>query len=248
MDELEELSNNVSSNVKSNGFVNHVFRYDDNTKSEIFNLIQYAILAIIPIVLLNKFTQTYVPESDDTKPTLEISLEIVLQVVLLFVGIYFIHRLVTYVPTFSKVDYREINMLNMSLCFMVIVLSLQTKLGLKVEILSDRLLDYMGFNVTNEPQYKHQTQQNLNPQQHQQQQQHQPSRADNLDNYQRMTTTTIDELPNQQQGGFPQQLNSEPGRSAQMPGPNQEQLQPNFDTMHQEPFAANDMLGGFTSF
>tara|TARA_Y100000780_G_C13693021_1_gene420306 strand:+ start:3593 stop:4327 length:735 start_codon:yes stop_codon:yes gene_type:complete len=244
MEELDELSSSVSSNVKNNGFITHVFKYDDNTKAEIFNLIQYAILAIIPIVLLNKVTQAYIPESDDTKPTFEISIEIVLQVVLLFVGMYFIHRIVTYIPTFSKVAYREINLLNITLCFMVIVLSLQTKLGLKVETLSDRFLDYMGLNGKEVVYQKQNTQQrDMYPQQ-----QHQTNRGDNLGNY---NTTTIDELPNQQrQVSFQEPVSTQPSMSAQMPAsmPQQHQDQPNFDTMHQEPFAANDMLGGFTPF
>lgn len=253
MDSIEELSTSMTKSVKNTGFVEHVFKFDNTTKTELMNIVQYAILAIIPIVLVNKVTQAYIPESDETKPTLEITIEIILQIVFLFVGMYFIHRLITYVPTFSKVDYSDMNLLNIVLGFMVIVLSLQTKLGLKVEILSDRLMEYMGFYGKPEPP-KRQEQRGVNssgmgsvsvsqPIVHNgggmpsmPQQSHQPSRADNLGNYQSMpgATSTIDQLPNQVNMGMPQQ------QQQQMGG----QGQPDFDSMYQEPFAANDGFGG----
>jgi hypothetical protein len=244
MDSIEELSTSMTKSVKNVGFVEHVFNFDEPTKTELMNIIQYAILAIIPIVLVNKLTQSYVPESDESKPTLEITIEILLQVVFLFVSMYFIHRLITFVPTFSKVDYSELNLLNIVLGFMVIVLSLQTKLGLKVEILSDRLMDYFGLVSAPEPP-KRQGSGSVSVSQpivhngggvptmpHES---HQPSRADNLGNHQTMpgATSAIDQLPNQtNMGGQTQGM---------MP---QQQPQPNFDSMYQEPFAANDGFGG----
>ena len=35
-------------------FVSHLFRFDNETKHELSNIIQYTVLAIIPIVVLNK--------------------------------------------------------------------------------------------------------------------------------------------------------------------------------------------------
>jgi hypothetical protein len=242
MDSIEELSTSMTKSVKNVGFVEHVFNFDEPTKTELMNIIQYAILAIIPIVLVNKLTQSYVPESDESKPTLEITIEILLQVVFLFVSMYFIHRVITFVPTFSKVEYSELNLLNIVLGFMVIVLSLQTKLGLKVEILSDRLMDYFGLGSSTEPPKK-QSSGSVSVSQPivhngggvpvMPQQSHQPSRADNLGNHQTMpgATSAIDQLPNQtNMGGQTQGM---------MP-----QQQTNFDSMYQEPFAANDGFGG----
>ena len=249
MDSIDELSTSMTNTVKNVGFVEHVFNFDDATKNELMNIIQYAVLAIIPIVLINKLTQTYIPESDDTKPTIEISIEILLQVVFLFVGMYFIHRTITFIPTFSKVEYSGINLLNIVLGFMVIVLSLQTKLGLKVEILSDRLLEYLGFGEIREPPKKqgHQSGNNVSVSQPivhngggiptMPQQSHQPSRADTLGNYQSMpvATSAIDQLPNQTNMGMS-------GNAVPQNAPQHQQ--PNFDSMYQEPFAANDGFGG----
>ena len=43
-----------SSDDSNKSFLKHVFNFDDDSKSEILNILQYALLAIIPIVLLNK--------------------------------------------------------------------------------------------------------------------------------------------------------------------------------------------------
>jgi hypothetical protein len=51
-------------------FFKHVFNFDDDSKSEVLNILQYSVIAIIPIVILNKTMQKYVPEADDKKSSL----------------------------------------------------------------------------------------------------------------------------------------------------------------------------------
>ena len=43
-----------SSDDSNKSFFKHVFNFDDDSKSDILNIIQYALIAIIPIVILNK--------------------------------------------------------------------------------------------------------------------------------------------------------------------------------------------------
>jgi len=71
----------MDSSDDSKSFFKHVFNFDDDSKSDILNIIQYALIAIIPIVLLNKSVGKYVPESDDKKGSLELSAEIIIQIV-----------------------------------------------------------------------------------------------------------------------------------------------------------------------
>ena len=59
MDTLDE----ITKSVKPSGFVNHVFNFNDESKDEMMNIVQYAVLAIIPVVVLNKLTQKFVPEA-----------------------------------------------------------------------------------------------------------------------------------------------------------------------------------------
>lgn len=140
MDNLEE---SAKTTLSKNSFFQHVFKYDDDTKSELLNIIQYSILCIIPIVFLNKSIQKFFPEVDEDGSTIELLAEIAGQTVTMFLGIFMIHRLVTYVPTYSATNYEQFNVTSIIIGFLVIVLSLQTRLGEKVNILIDRLLDYM---------------------------------------------------------------------------------------------------------
>ena len=122
------------------GFIQHVFRFDDAAKADMSNIVQYSSLAIIPVVILNKLMNLYVAEADDLKGSAELTIEVLLQLILIFVGMLFMHRLITYVPTYSGVPYPEFNVVSVVLVFLVIILSLQTKLGEKVSILVDRIV------------------------------------------------------------------------------------------------------------
>lgn len=135
MESLDELSK-----TNGKGFFKHVFNFNDESKSEMMNIVQYAVLALIPVVIMNKAMQRFVPEADDEKGHLEILGEVVLQVVAMFMGILIIHRIVTYLPTYSGEKYVDFSVTNIILATLVIILSLQTKLGEKVSILVDRVV------------------------------------------------------------------------------------------------------------
>jgi hypothetical protein len=122
-------------------FVKHVFNFDDDSKSEILNIIQYSLIALIPVVVLNKTMAKYIPEADENKGTLEVVAEVLIQVISMFMGLLIIHRLVTFVPTYSGTKYPEYNIIFIVLSVLMITLSLQTKLGEKVGILFDRTLE-----------------------------------------------------------------------------------------------------------
>ena len=135
MESINEASKTVSSGGAGPSLIKHVFNFDDDSKNEMMNIIQYSLLAVIPIVFLNKSIQKFVPDVDEEKGSLEILVEVIGQIVIMFIGILLIHRLITYIPTYSNVKYADFNIINVILGFLVIVLSLQTKLGEKVNIL-----------------------------------------------------------------------------------------------------------------
>jgi len=135
---MESLDNATKS---SSGFFKYVFNFDEDSKGDLLNIIQYALLAIIPIVSINKLMQNYVPEADDDKGNLELSMEIILQTIGMFIAIFFINRMITYIPTYSGIKYPEFSVIFIILAVLMITLSLQTKLGEKVSILSDRLVE-----------------------------------------------------------------------------------------------------------
>ena len=147
---MADTENTCAPSVLSGGgksFVKHVFNFDDDSKNEIMNIIQYSLLAIIPVVALNKSIQRFVPEVDEQKGSLEILVEVMGQTTVMFVGIMIIHRLITYIPTYSNISYAEFNITSIILGFLVIVLSLQTKLGEKVNILIERIIEIVDGKV-----------------------------------------------------------------------------------------------------
>ena len=138
MDALQEIGG-AESGRKT--FFTHVFDMSQEANGEIMNVTQYAVLGIIPVLVLNKLIQRFAPEADPDSSSVELLVEVLLQVVVMFVGVIMIHRIITYLPTYSGFRYEHLTLTNVVLAFLIIVLSLQTKLGIKVNILYDRLLD-----------------------------------------------------------------------------------------------------------
>lgn len=136
-----ELLQEGAADISKKTFFTHVFDTSRESNAEILNVTQYALLGIIPILVLNKLIQKFVPEADPDKSSIELTIEILLQTVIMFVGILLIHRVITYVPTYSGFRYEHLTLTNVILAFLIIVLSLQTKLGIKVNIIYDRLIE-----------------------------------------------------------------------------------------------------------
>ena len=216
---------------ESVSFFQHVFNFDDDTKSELLNISQYSLLAVVPVVALNKTIQKFIPEADDDKRNLEILVEIVGQILLMFVSVFFIDRVITFIPTYSKTKYQEMNLFSVMLMFLVIVLSLQTKLGEKVSILLDRLVDYWGGGE--QPKKgKGAAQKPGNAQTHQ------PSQADYLDTHNMMTQPQPGASMNSQQVNDFNSMYQGGGGG----------VDNGFAPPSMEPMAANDGFGAFSSF
>lgn len=134
---MESLDNNTS----VSGFFKHVFNFDQDSKNDMLNIIQYTLLAIVPIVAINKAMQKYVPEASEDKGNMELVMEIIMQTATMFLGILFVHRIVEYIPTFSGLSYPDFKVVYIIIAVLMITMSLQTKLGEKVNIITIRLYD-----------------------------------------------------------------------------------------------------------
>jgi hypothetical protein len=130
-------------------FLSHVFSTTEEGKAEVLNVVQYSLFGVIPVVILNKLIQRFIPEADPDKSTLELLAEIFIQLIVMFCGIIVIHRVITYFPTYSGFKYENLMLTNVILAFLIIVLSIQTKLGLKANILVDRVSElWNGTSAT----------------------------------------------------------------------------------------------------
>ncbi len=127
---------------RGSSFVDHVFRLDEQQQGVLLNIVQYTIIGFVPILIMLYLVRTYVPEPDDHKATLMILVEIIGQILFMFVFIYFIHRVITYIPTYSGYRYSEFNFTTTILGILMILLSIKTKLGEKVQILVERAIEH----------------------------------------------------------------------------------------------------------
>lgn len=137
---MDRLEKNTSNN-KDEGFIKSVFPFDEEQKATILNILQYSILAIIPVIILLKLIKNYIPEVDDDKGSLVIVVEVIGQIFVMFLALYFIHKIIIYIPTYSKVAYGDVNLITIIIPTIFIILTMQTKVGEKVQLLFDRLMD-----------------------------------------------------------------------------------------------------------
>lgn len=145
---MDRLEKNTGNN--EDGFIKTVFPFDDEQKGLLLNIIQYTVLAIIPVVVLLKLIKTYIPEAEDDKGSLVILVEVIGQIVVMFISLYFIHKIIEYIPTYSGLRYGDVNIFNIIPAILLISITMQTKLGEKIQILMDRLWElYEGQTSSN---------------------------------------------------------------------------------------------------
>lgn len=237
MVELEGGSNSLS----INGFFNHVFNFDNDNKANMLNMIQYILLGLIPIVLTLKGIKHFIPEEDDTKGTPEIAIEVAMQLFSIFFAIWFIDKMIRYIPTYSGVNYHKFNETNFILPILVILITMQTKLGAKINILVNRAIDLWNGNQTHVGNTNHGnvkvSQPIATPGIHQ------VSRADTLDNT--LIAPPVQQLPAQNNvsliDSLPNMVNNSGGNGLTS---FQNQAINNAFMESMEPMAANGALGG----
>lgn len=134
--------------LKNEGFLKFVFDFNDYNKNTMMNMVQYAVLSLIPILLVLTVTRNYVPDVEENKGNLELLGETLLQIVFIIISFWFINRVIEYIPTYSGMPYKEFNETTFLLGFVFILMTIQTKLGDKIRILADRALDLWNGNST----------------------------------------------------------------------------------------------------
>uniref|UniRef100_A0A6C0HNR9 Uncharacterized protein n=1 Tax=viral metagenome TaxID=1070528 RepID=A0A6C0HNR9_9ZZZZ len=170
MDEPEIV---ISNTPEKNGFFSYVFNFDTENKNAIFNMLQYGALSIIPVILTLRLIKSIIPEDDETKGSLEITFEVIAQLSVLILAVWYTNKIIRYIPTYTGSPYSSFSETSAIIPFVIILITMQTKLGAKVNLLVDRVTEYIrGSTGVEAP-----------PQQQQQQQQH-ISTPDNLPRYQ----------------------------------------------------------------
>ena len=144
---METLSENNISNTKG-GFLNFVFNFDDENKNMLINLFQFTFLAIPLTLVVLKSINHFTPPLDDERGSLELSLEIILTLSALLLSIWFINKIVRYVPTYTEKEYSSLNESSFVVPFLIILFTIQTKFGDKINLLIERLIDIYDGKTT----------------------------------------------------------------------------------------------------
>ena len=227
MDNTPDIISDEVNNFEN--FFDYMLKFNQESKGKLMNVIQYFSIALIPIVILLKLVKNYFPEEDNSKGSIEILVEVIGQLTVIFLGILFIDRFVRYFPTISKMNYHIFNETNFIIPILIILVTMQTKLGSKINILTDRLLEMWNgkSNITPQNNNIKVTQpiagklNNL------------PS--DNLDVLESFTNQPIDKSVTM--------INNLPIQQTNNPPPNNPPSDYNNMMFNNEPMAANDAFG-----
>ena len=135
------------------GFFKYVFAFDDEVKCQVGNMLQYAALALLPVLGILKTVQHLVPEEDPHKGSLMLAAESVGQVALVLVLMWLTDRVIRYIPTLSGCVYGEFQPVAFLLPFLIILATLQTKLGAKLSLIMERIIGDEGPGTHHSPQH-----------------------------------------------------------------------------------------------
>ena len=243
--------NNVqqsSASISNNGFIKHVTRFDSETKSELSNLLQYLIIIIIPIYVLNRTINGVIPIFNDKKGNIELLGEVIMQTISLLLGIYIIHRIVLYIPSFSGDNLGDVNLMNVVL--IIVFSGLNSENGKKINHVYNRILE--AWNGEKHIEEKKNSNDNSvvkvsqpiagNPMQAPQPT-HQASRADYANTHQQMGTGALSQVVQQIQTG--QQVQNASGTGGQQGSQDMGMMG---GGLLAEPMASNSGFGAFSSF
>ena len=228
---MDKISDSVKSvQNESAGFFSYVFNFDMENKHRIMNMLQYTLLTIIPVLLILRGIKHIIPEEDESKGSFEILAESLGQVIVIMLAIWLTNKIITYIPTYSGEEYPKFNDISFIIPFIILLATMQTKLGAKFNILIDRVMN-LFFNREEKKREQPQGTQNVVRVSQPMAGQHQPSQADYLDRTQLLPSNpALSSMPTK----FPPQ-------QLQQQQPTQT---PDYFPMSNEPMAANDGGGG----
>ena len=130
---------------KTESFLGYITSITPLEKNELLNVFQYILLVIIPLVLFLKFMKEYIPPESASKSSMEITVEVVIQLCLIFIVFWFIHKVILYIPTYSTVPYEKINLIQMAMPVVFLLFCMKSSISEKVSILLDRSMTTTGL-------------------------------------------------------------------------------------------------------
>lgn len=114
MDDIKPITNQ--------GFFSYVFKLSKFKQADLLNFAQYTALSIIPLMLFYFYIKKYTPSITYQSSSFYICIITFIEIILFVVAVFFIDRIVNYIPTLSGKYYDTINLVNISILFVMIIL------------------------------------------------------------------------------------------------------------------------------
>ena len=135
-------SDSPSSSNDSKGFVSKVFSLDADSKASLMNGVQYIVLAIITVAIVDSFMKKIFAESNPhTKGSIELLAEVLGQAVMTLLLLFCVHKIIIAIPTYSGSSMNRINYTTLALGLLMGYFALNHQIAGKMSVIFDRLSD-----------------------------------------------------------------------------------------------------------
>ena len=124
--------------ITNQGFFTYVFKLSRFKQEDLMNIVQYTLLSIIPVVLFIYFTKKYFPSLEENDSSLYMFTITVIELIFMIIGIFFIDRIINYIPTYSGKYYETINLTTIVIIFVLFMLITETGFKKRTLILLER--------------------------------------------------------------------------------------------------------------
>ena len=124
--------------ITNQGFFTYVFKLSKFKQEDLMNIVQYTLLSIVPVVLFIYFTKKYFPSLEENDSSLYIFTVTVIELIFMIVGIFFIDRIINYIPTYSGKYYETINLTTIVVIFVLFMLITETGFKKRTLVMLER--------------------------------------------------------------------------------------------------------------
>lgn len=124
--------------ITNQGFFTYVFKLSRFKQEDLMNITQYTILSIIPVLLFVYFTKKYFPLVSANDSSIYIFLITFFELVFMMMGIFFIDRIVNFIPTYSGKYYEPINLTTVVIIFVLFMLIINAGFRERTNVLLER--------------------------------------------------------------------------------------------------------------
>ena len=124
--------------ITNQGFFTYVFKLSRFKQEDLMNIVQYTLLSIVPVILFVYFTKKYFPSLEENDSSLYMFTITVIELIFMIIGIFFIDRIINYIPTYSGKYYETINLTTIVIIFVLFMLITETGFKKRTLILLER--------------------------------------------------------------------------------------------------------------